>query len=218
VNDKPGRRGRRPSLELTAPQRKTLAEIQDWIVRHSMPPTVQELADALGIAPASAHDQVNQLVKKGFLKREPRRARSLSVVRQAPANAPAQLVSIPILGTVVAGAPLLAEENVLGEVLVESKLIPAGRHFALRVQGDSMKDAGMVENDLLIVRQQPAAENGDIVVALLNGEATVKRLSIQEHAIELRPENSRYRPIVVDPDADLRVLGKVVAIRSVQSE
>ncbi|MEY2726366.1 MAG: LexA repressor [Planctomycetota bacterium] len=218
MNDKPGRRGRRPSLELTAPQRKTLAEIQDWIVRHSMPPTVQELADALGIAPASAHDQVNQLVKKGFLKREPRRARSLSVVRQAPANAPAQLVSIPILGTVVAGAPLLAEENVLGEVLVESKLIPAGRHFALRVQGDSMKDAGMVENDLLIVRQQPAAENGDIVVALLNGEATVKRLSIQEHAIELRPENSRYRPIVVDPDADLRVLGKVVAIRSVQSE
>jgi repressor LexA len=218
VNDKPGRRGRRPSLELTAPQRKTLAEIQDWIVRHSMPPTVQELADALGIAPASAHDQVNQLVKKGFLKREPRRARSLSVVRQATASVPAQLVSIPILGTVVAGAPLLAEENVLGEVLVESKLVPTGRHFALRVQGDSMKDAGMVEDDLLIVRQQPVAENGDIVVALLNGEATVKRLSIQEHAIELRPENSQYRPIVVDPDADLRVLGKVVAIRSVQSE
>lgn len=218
MNDKPGRRGRRPSLKLTDPQRKTLAEIQDWIVRRSMPPTVQELADALGIAPASAHDQVNQLVKKGFLKREPRKARSLSVVRQAAASVPAQLVSIPILGTVVAGAPLLAEENVLGEVLVESKLVSTGRHFALRVQGDSMKDAGMVENDLLIVRQQPVAENGDIVVALLNGEATVKRLSIQGHAIELRPENPRYRPIVVDPDADLRVLGKVVAIRSVQSE
>ncbi|MDA1230229.1 MAG: transcriptional repressor LexA [Planctomycetota bacterium] len=218
MNDKPGRRGRRPSLELTDPQRRTLAEIQDWIVRHSVPPTIQELADALGIAPASAHDQVNQLVKKGFLKREPRKARSLSVVRQAAAAAPAQLVSIPILGTVVAGSPLLAEENVLGEVLVESRLASTGKHFALRVQGDSMKNAGMVENDLLIVRQQPVAENGDIVVALLNGEATVKRLSIQGHVIELRPENPRYRPIVVDPDADLRVLGKVVAIRSVQSE
>ena len=113
MNDKPGRRGRRPSLELTDPQRRTLTEIQDWIVRHSMPPTVQELADALRIAPASAHDQVNQLVKKGFLKREPRKARSLSVVRQATASVPAQLVSIPILGTVVAGAPLLAEENVV---------------------------------------------------------------------------------------------------------
>jgi repressor LexA len=148
VNDKPGRRGRRPSLELTDPQRRTLAEIQDWIVRHSVPPTIQELADALGIAPASAHDQVNQLVKKGFLKREPRKARSLSVVRQAAAAAPAQLVSIPILGTVVAGSPLLAEENVLGEVLVESRLASTGKHFALRVQGDSMKNAGMVEKQL----------------------------------------------------------------------
>lgn len=211
------RRGRRPISGLTEPQQKTLAAVQEWLARNHVPPTMQELADALGIAPASVHEQITQLVRKGYLHREPRKARSLTVVRQVPPD-PAGLVSVPIVGTVVAGMPLLAEENVEGEVLVDAAQVRSGRHFALRVSGDSMQDAGMQTGDLVVVRQQPVAENGDIVVALLDGEATVKRLSIQGHEIELRPENSRYRPIPVAPDADLRVLGKVVAVRRIQQE
>jgi repressor LexA len=123
------------------------------------------------------------------------------------------LVAVPIVGRVAAGQPILAEENIVGEVLVEGGIARAGRCFALEVTGDSMVDAGIRERDLVVVRQQPVAENGDIVVALLEDEATVKRLFIRDERIELRPENPNHRPIPVGPDDGLRILGKVVAVR-----
>jgi len=182
------------------------------MVRHGLPPTAQELSDLLGMAPASAHELTTQLVHKGYLRREPRKARGLRLVRE-PSDNPLDLVSVPLLGAIAAGRPLLAEENVLGEVLVERGVVGKSPCFALRVAGDSMKGAAIGNGDVVVVRQQAAAENGDIVVAMLEGEATVKRLSIREHCVELRPENPRYRPIPVDPEASFRILGKVVAVR-----
>jgi repressor LexA len=155
---------------------------------------------------------VNQLVRKGYLKREPRKARGIAIIREPEDDVP-DLVAVPIVGRVAAGQPILAEENIVGEVLVEGGIARSGRCFALEVTGDSMVDAGIRERDLVVVREQAVAENGDIVVALLEDEATVKRLFIRDERIELRPENPKYRPIPVGPDDGLRILGKVVAVR-----
>ncbi len=206
------RRGRLPLLEITGPQRRTLEEIHLYTNRRGFPPTIQELADILGISHAAAHGQVNQLVRKGYLKREPRKARGITIMRR-PENDHPDLVSVPVIGRVAAGQPLLAVENIIGEVLVEGRIARSGRCFALEVTGDSMRNAGIRKHDLVVVRQQPLAENGDIVVALLKDEATVKRLFIQDEKIELRPENPRYQPIPVGPDDGLRIIGKVVSVK-----
>jgi repressor LexA len=206
------RRGRRPVEILTDSQRRTLTEVRDYIARHRFPPSVQELAELLGISPASAHEQINQLVRKAYVKREPRKARGLSILRDIEDD-PADLVAIPLVGTVVAGHPVLAEENFIGEVLVEGSLVRTGRCFALRVSGQSMANAGIADKDIVIVRQQPIAESGDIVVALIHDAATVKRLFIQGSRIELRPENAKFRATAISPGDELRILGKVVGIR-----
>ena len=111
-----------------------------------------------------------------------------------------------------AGQPILAEENIVGEVLIDSRATRSGRCFALEVQGDSMIDAGIRDRDLVVVREQPVAESGDIVVALLDRDATVKRLFVRDERIELRPENARFRSRRIGPDDGLRILGKVVAV------
>jgi len=206
------RRGRKPVAEITGPQRRTLREILRFTTRRGFPPTMAELADSLGISQASAHEQVGQLERKGYLRREPNKARGLVVVKQ-PVDDVEDVLPVPIIGTVAGGTPLLAEENRVGEVLVEARLARSGRYFALRVTGDSMAGAGIRDHDLVIVRQQPVAESGDIVVALLGDDATVKRLFIREHQIELRPENPKYKPMPIGAEDDLRIIGKVVAVR-----
>ena len=205
-------RGRPPVEEITDPQRRTLRELRRFISQQGFPPTIQELADILGISAPSARDQVTQLERKGYVKREPRKARGLTVVGE-PMEDVADLLAVPIIGKVAAGQPILAAENVVGEVLVDSRAVRSGRFFALEVEGDSMIDAGIQDQDLVVVRQQPVAENGDIVVALLDQEATLKRLFIRDECIELRPENPTHRSTPIGPDDGLRILGKVVAVR-----
>jgi repressor LexA len=206
------RRGRRPIEAITEPQRRTLAAIRTFASKRGYPPTMDELGEVLGIAPATAHEQVTQLVRKGYLRREPRKARSLEILKE-PEHEVSSLVPVPIVGTVPAGQPLLAAENVIGELLVDGSLVRGSRCFALQVRGDSMVRADIRNGDYVVVRQQQVAESGDIVVALLGEEATVKRLRIGDDRIELRPENPRHRPIVVGPDDDLRIQGKVIAVR-----
>lgn len=207
------RPGRKPTADITEHQGRTLKAIRKFILDRGIPPTVADIASMLGLRSSTIHDQINQLIQKGFLTREDGKARGLSVVRE-PTSVLTSLVSIPIVGKVAAGLPILAEENVVGEVLVESSVTRSGRYFALEVQGVSMIDAGINPGDLLIVRQQPIAENGDIVVALIDNEATVKRLVISGEDIMLKPENPSCDPIPIDSDADLRITGKVVAVRS----
>lgn len=140
----------------------------------------------------------------------------MAVIRK-PGDGIADLIPVPIVGTVAAGQPIFAEENIVGEVLVEGRIVRTGRCYALEITGDSMINAGIQEGDLIIVRQQPMAENGDIVVALLGDDATVKRLYIKDAQVELRPENPMYQPIPVTPDDSFRILGKVLAIRHLQA-
>lgn len=210
------RRGRgRPMLQgLTEPQKRLLQALESYIARNGISPTMRELAAEVGHGVAGVFKQIQRLERNGYVSRTAGKSRSLKVIRSANEEAVQGLVAIPLIGTVVAGQPLFAQENRLGDLLVDAKSIRKGRHFALKVNGQSMRDAGIHSGDMVIVHQQPLADHRDIVVALLNDEATVKRLHHRGGEIRLLPENPRFKPIPIGPDDDLRIIGKVVAVRS----
>ncbi len=170
------RRGRPPTPGLTPGQARVLAAVERFLARHRYPPTVQDVGAAVGITAASAHELIAQLARKGYLAREPGKARGLRVLRPSGPAGPIALVAVPLLGKVVAGRPVDAPADADGEVLVDAAVVRGGRHFALRVKGPSMTGAGIADGDLVVVRQQPIAEHGDVVVACLDGETTDKRL------------------------------------------
>lgn len=203
--------GRPTSSSISEAQQRSLTALREIIAKKGFAPTMAELGNFLSISAASAHQLVGQLERKGYITRDSGKARSITVSRE-PMQMLDALVSIPVLGLVKAGPAMLAEENLMGHVLVSQKLIGRGKCFALQISGDSMIDANINDGDVVIVRQQPIAENGEIVVALIEDEATVKRLFVSEDLIELRAENKRYKPIVVAPDCELRILGKVVGV------
>ncbi|MGD9650270.1 MAG: transcriptional repressor LexA [Dongiaceae bacterium] len=202
-----------PNAEnLTPTQEEALRAIGTFMNRRGVAPTVQELADVLSIQPPSAHELLGRLEEKGYIQREPRKARTLTVVKDFTPRM-RQMVGVPILGKVAAGTPILAIENKVGEIMVDA-MVARGNCFALEVSGDSMIDVDINDGDYVVVRQQKLAESGDIVVAMRDGEATVKRLFIADHRIELRPENKRLKPIVISHDDDFAILGKVVTVCS----
>ncbi|MBF0381595.1 MAG: transcriptional repressor LexA [Magnetococcales bacterium] len=209
VNKSTNRPGRKPVDGLSATLEKSLGVISNFIAKEGVAPSVQELAAILGISGASAHEQIRSLEKKGYIKRTKGRSRSITILKGPHKVSP--LISIPIIGKVAAGVPIMAVENIIGEISVPAA-DARGVCFALEVVGDSMIDAGIDEGDFLVVRQQPIAENGDIVVAIIAEEATVKRLFIAEDRVELRAANVNYKPIFVEPDDHLRIVGKVMAV------
>ncbi|WP_345686070.1 transcriptional repressor LexA [Novipirellula caenicola] len=204
-------RGRPRQNEITEGQMRALDELSAAIDRNGIAPTMTELGEKLGITAASTHQLVLQLERKGYVRRQPRKARSLRVVRR-PSQSIESMVSVPLVGVVKAGPAMLAEENRMGEIMVASDLVARGQCFALTISGDSMKDADMRDGDVVIVRRQLIAESGEIVVAMIDDEATVKRLETNDGSIRLLPENRKYKPIVVQPDSDFRVLGKVIGV------
>lgn len=193
------------------PQQKTLDRICDITAENGYPPTMKELASFFCISEQSAYARVKQLVKKGYLACDRKKARGLKVLNQYDKNS-IQKVSIPILGSVSAGLPLLSHENVIGELIVDGELVRRGEYFALKITGNSMKNASINDGDTILVRRQHLAENGDIVIALVNGETTVKRLRITPDYIELVPENDGYKSIFVSVDDEFKILGKVIVI------
>lgn len=203
------RLGRKPLEGLSPTLEKTLGIIGEFMSKHGMAPTVQEVAEILGVSIPSAHAQIRRLEEKNYIHRAKGKSRSMEILK-GPVRV-AQQARLPVIGRVAAGLPILAVENIIGEIAVSSANV-RGHCFALEVVGDSMIDAGINEGDFLIVRQQPIAENGDIIVAILDDEATVKRLSIVDDRIELRPANPKYKPIPIGHGDSLLVVGKVVAV------
>lgn len=197
---------------LTAAQESALRAITVFMERRAVAPTVQELADILSIQPPSAHELVRRLVEKGYIQREPRKARTMTVVKNFTPRL-RQMVGVPIVGRVAAGTPILAVENKVGEIMVDA-MVARGTCFALEVRGDSMIDVDINDGDYIVVRQQQLAESGDVVVALRDGEATVKRLFIADDKIELRPENKKLKPIVISPGDNFSIVGRVVSVCS----
>ncbi len=204
---------------LTEAQWALLAAIEEFRAREGIPPTTRELAEMLGMAAASVHEQVRRLERKGFIRRRARQARSLEVVRMPEearaGQGPVKLVKVPVLGRIAAGEPLLAVENDEEAIYVDADSLGTGQFFALRVKGDSMVNAGIHEGNLVVVKRQPVAASGEIVAALLGDEATVKRLQISREGVFLVPENERYQPIEVTLRDDFRLLGVVVSVVSI---
>jgi repressor LexA len=207
---------------LTQRQRRVLEVIRDSIERRGYPPSVREIGEAVGLSSASsvAH-QLSVLQKKGWLRRDPNRPRALDVrlpgdtaaetapAAPAAADGAAAPTYVPMVGRIAAGGPVLAEQAVEDVFPLPRELVGEGTLFMLRVAGDSMVDAAICDGDWVVVRQQPAAENGEIVAAMLDGEATVKVLRQRDGHTWLLPRNSAFEPIMGD---QAEVLGKVVAV------
>ena len=202
------------STELTARQREIWSFVLDYSDRHGYPPTVREIGEAVGLAsPSTVHAHLANLERAGLLRRDPTKPRALELMgREKPVAAePAELPKLPLLGQIAAGGPLLAEQNVEDEIAVPETL---HGDFLLRVKGDSMIEAGILEGDVVVVQRAQDARNGEIVVALAGDdetadEATVKRFFRENGRVRLQPENSALEPIYADY---VQILGKVVGV------
>ncbi len=195
--------------ELSERQRAIL----DFIVQtqeQGWTPSVREIGRAVGLrSSAAVHKHLNTMETKGVIQRVPGKMRAIEVLQPVPGGATRS--SVPIVGDIAAGEPILAEENLDGHLnLVDEETARSGAPcFALRVQGESMIDAGILPGDYVIVRQQDVADNGDIVVALLDQEATVKYFHREPDHVRLQPANASMSPVMVK---DVRILGKVVSV------
>ena len=201
-----------PSDEpLTDIQRSVLKYVQDHLTQEHRPPTVREVMRHFKWnSPQSARKHLLALEEKGYLEREDRTARGLRLAEDSSVG-----ISIPVLGKVAAGLPLLAEENRESTMVVDPSLARGGRNlFALTVRGDSMLNAHILPGDKVIVQQTTHATPGDIVVALIEGEATVKTFKKKSNLVVLEPANPKYEPIVVNEQQDFRIIGKVVGVFS----
>ncbi len=195
------------AMELTEKQARVLACITQLIRDWGYPPTFQELAQELHLTEKNARDYVLILERKGYLRRQPNVARGITLVRQ-PTTEP--LLEIPLIGRVMAGKPVEVFEH-HEPILVPPMLLRAGTHFVMEVRGDSMIDDGIREGDLVIVQQQLVPNNGDTVVAVVHGEATIKRFYRRGPIVELRPANAQMTPIQVDVAA-VEVKGVVAGL------
>ena len=203
--------------EMTPRQRQVLEFMRTFSERHGVPPTVREIGDRFGFTARAAFDHLKALERKGMLERRitGKRASRTLVLPDHRSGRRSVREEIPVLGRIAAGTPILAVENREDSIRVPPDWLGAGGHdvFALRVRGESMIGAHIVEGDLVLVRKQESASPGDIVAALLDGEATVKRLAHEGDAVVLKPEHPTMSPIVVDPErGDFRILGKVVGV------
>jgi repressor LexA len=204
---------------LTKRQQTVLEAIREWIREQGYPPTIRELGARLGIKSLrGVTTHLDAIARKGFLKREPR-ARSIRLLEALQPFERA--LRIPVVGRIRAGEPVLAQEHVEGHVVVDGAWLggagePAAsgapQHFSLQVKGDSMINAGILDGDHVIVRQQNTARNGDVVVALIGEEATIKRFFKEEDAVRLQPEHPTMEPLVISKAQTLTILGRVVAV------
>jgi repressor LexA len=206
---------------LTKRQEQTLDFIRHCIEERGYPPTLREIGEHMGIRSTNGvNDHLRALERKGYLRREDMKSRALKLVQQALPTAQVSanddaMVEIAVLGRVAAGLPLLAEEHVVDSVRVDRMMVRGGRDvFGLRVSGDSMIEAGILSGDYIFVRKQPTADRGDIVVALIGDEATVKYFYPEKDYVAFKPANSQMAPILVRA-SDFKptmLLGKVIGV------
>ncbi len=193
---------------LTHRQEEILGFMRDFIKVHKYPPTIREIAGNFSISVKGAYDHVKALEKKERIKCDLGRSRAIEIIEEEAQSA--DFVEVPLIGHVAAGIPLFAEENWEGVLKVSSENLATGKHFALHVQGDSMEGAGILDGDLAIFEQRQLADNGDIVVAIINDEAvTLKRFFKEKNRVKLKAENPVYPPIYTQ---NVRVLGRLACI------
>jgi repressor LexA len=193
--------------ELTARQKVVLSFIAEFIRNHSYPPTIREVAEYFEISVKGAHDHVTALKKKGALKQADRRSRTMEVVGS---NGLGGCIDIPLLGTVAAGHPILSEENWDGAITMHQSMLKKNKnYFALKVRGDSMSDAGIMDGDTAIIEKQHTVRNGEIGVAVVDEAVTLKRIYRESTRIRLQPENPAYKPIY---SQNVKILGRLARV------
>jgi len=202
---------------LTGRQQEIWQFLTEYVGSHGYPPTVREIGEKVGLAsPSTVHAHLANLERAGYLRRDPTKPRALELLRDRPAAAaePDEVHRLPLLGSIAAGAPLLAEEHVDEYLAVPEPLSRGGEEFLLRIRGDSMIDAGILDGDIVVVRRAQDARNGEIVAALVGddesaNEATVKRFFREGTRVRLQPENAALEPIYAP---HVQILGKVVGV------
>jgi len=192
---------------LTERQEKIFGFLVEYTRGHGYPPTVREIGAYFGFLWAAARMHLKALEKKGFVRINPSKSRGIEITGIPPGAG----LALPVAGTVRAGSPVLAVEDIDAHILVDKALFPAEGAFSLRIKGESMIDAGIFEGDYVIVRPQDSIENGEIGVVLLGDEATVKRVFIKGEQITLKPENRDMEPVSYGPD-EVAVIGKVIGV------
>lgn len=195
--------------ELTKRQQQVLDFIINYLKKIGYPPTVREVGNEFKISSKGAYDHLIAIEKKGYIRRSPTKPRAIEIMDFVYGRISGPMVEIPVVGKVAAGEPLLATQNIERILSLSADMIRAEEPFALKIKGDSMIGAGILEGDYVIVKKQPSAEQGDIVVALIGDDATVKRFYKTDDHVRLQPENPTMEPIITK---DVVILGKVVGL------
>ena len=191
-------------------QREILDYIKTEILNKGYPPTVRDICEAVKLkSTSSVHSHLETLEKNGYIRRDPTKPRAIEIVDDNFNLTRREVVNVPMIGRVAAGQPILAVENIESYFPIPTEFMPNAESFMLRVQGESMINAGILDGDFVLVEQSAVADNGDIVVALLEDSATVKRFYKEEGIFRLQPENDALEPIIV---RDLQIMGKVIGI------
>ncbi len=196
--------------KITAKQQEILNYIKEEILKRGYPPAVREICEAVHLkSTSSVHAHLETLEKNGYIRRDPTKPRAIEICDDSFQMVRTEMVSIPIIGNVAAGTPILADENIENYFPIPAEFVPSGTSFALNVKGDSMINVGIHSGDQVFVNQCSTARNGEIVVALVDDSATVKTFYKEDGHIRLQPENDSMDPIIVD---DCTILGKVFGV------
>ena len=196
--------------KITDKQREILEYIKEMILKKGYPPAVREICEAVHLkSTSSVHSHLESLEKNGYIRRDPTKPRTIEILDDDFALTRRELVNVPVIGTVAAGVPILAEQNIEDYLPIPAGILPNKEVFMLKVKGNSMIEAGIYNGDKVIVAKQPNAENGDKVVALVDDSATVKTFYKENGHFRLQPENSSMEPIILD---QVEILGKVIGL------
>ena len=191
-------------------QEEILNYIKNEILERGCPPAVREICQAVGLkSTSSVHSHLESLERNGYIRRDPTKPRAIEILDESFNMIRREMVNVPIIGTVAAGQPILAEQNIEGYFPIPTEYMPNNQSFMLKVKGESMINAGIFDGDKVLVKQQATAENGDIVVALVDDSATVKTYYKENGHYRLQPENDSMDPIIVDK---CEILGKVFGV------
>jgi repressor LexA len=191
-------------------QREILEYIKSEILNKGYPPAVREICEAVDLkSTSSVHSHLETLEKNGYIRRDPTKPRAIEIIDDNFNLTRREVVNVPIIGYVAAGAPILAVENIEGYFPIPAEFMPNQDSFMLKVKGESMINAGILDGDSVLVKQQPNADNGDMVVALVEDSATVKTFYKEDGHIRLQPENDSMDPIILD---DCTIIGKVFGV------
>ena len=197
--------------KITAKQEEILNYIKNEILERGFPPAVREICQAVGLkSTSSVHSHLESLEKNGYIRRDPTKPRAIEILDDSFQMVRREMVNVPVVGTVAAGQPILAEQNIDSYYPIPAEFMPNEQTFILKVKGDSMVNAGILNGDSVVVKQQSTAHNGEIVVALVEDSATVKTFYKEDGHIRLQPENDAMDPIIVQ--GELQILGKVFGV------